>query len=374
MEPPEKPEDRSGEDDPGTGTGDGTAGAALPAPREAAGTASPAHHDEDGAAAPTAAGNPPADPPPAGPSVGRPSGEGGQRRDSGVPDADPLTTEGFVFARLGWPARIVIALTVGVVTVLGLWHMAMGFLYVAPANTLSKEYGSVIRDGYSNPEFEQNWKLFAPNPLQSNIAVEVRAEFEDENGGVRTTDWINLTAMDIEGIRYNLLPSHTAHNTLRRAWDSYTNTLDDDGRPVGERGERATVYVHRIALLRLSTVMDTEPVQRLQVRSAVTPLATPPWDDRVVNTETVHTEQDWRTVLPSDRPRGVLAPSGDDLPPPQVAVAEEGGSEEGAGSGDGGGATARGTEETEDAAGGDTSAAAGPTDAAGGVEAREGES
>ncbi|MFX4294395.1 DUF5819 family protein [Streptomyces bohaiensis] len=366
MEPPEKPEDRSGEDDPGTGTGDGTAAAALPAPREAAGAASPAHHDEEGAAAPPAAGDPAADPPPA----GRPPGEGGQRSDGGAPEADPLTTEGFVFARLGWPARIVIALTVGVATVLGLWHIAMGFLYVAPANTLSKEYGSVIRDGYSNPEFEQNWKLFAPNPLQSNIAVEARAEFEDENGAVRTTDWIDLTAMDIEGIRYNLLPSHTAHNTLRRAWDSYSNTLDDDGRPVGERGERATVYVHRIALLRLSTVMDTEPVQRLQVRSAVTPLATPPWDDRVVNTETVHAEQDWRTVLPSDRPRGVLAPSGDDLPPPEAAVAEEGASEEGTESGDG----ARVTEETDGGAGGDAPAAAGPTEAAGGVEAREGES
>ncbi|NJP66488.1 DUF5819 family protein [Streptomyces spiramenti] len=293
--------------------------------------------------------------------------------DERSPNPDPLTTENFVFARLGWPARITIALTVGLVTVLGLWHIAMGFLYVAPANTLSKEYASVIRDGYSNPEFEQNWKLFAPNPLQSDIAVEARAEFEDETGSVRTTDWISLTAMDIEGIRYNLLPSHTAHNTLRRGWDSYTNTLDEDGRPVGARGERATVYVHRIALLRLSTIMDIEPVNRLQLRSAVTPLATPPWDDRTVNTETIHEEQDWRTVLPRDLPRGSLA--GDaDLPPPNPA--REAGSTDDTDPTDGNGAPADGESAAGDA--GSVGEESGSPDSgrttSGTVEAQEGES
>ncbi|NJQ08027.1 DUF5819 family protein [Streptomyces lonarensis] len=361
MEPPEKPEEPTGEDGPATGASGEAAGPAFPAPREAAEAAAQADHDEGGAAGES----PPRDAVPAeqarggAPTEGRPTAGGAER----APNPAPLTTEGFVFARLGWPARIVIALSVGLATVLGLWHIAMGFLYVAPANTLSKEYASVIRDGYSNPEFEQNWKLFAPNPLQSDIAVEVRAEFEAENGGVRTTDWINLTAMDIDAIRYNLLPSHTAHNTLRRAWDTYSNTLDEDGRPVGARGERATVYVHRIALLRLSTIMDTEPVQRLQIRSAVTPLATPPWDDRSVNTETVHDEQDWRTVLPPDRPRGALAPDGE-RPPPQPAPeadAEDAGGDEAA--------------ESEDTADGARRApTTGSDQGTSGTEAREGES
>ena len=59
----------------------------------------------------------------------------------------------------------------------------MVFLHVAPSNTVTKQHGTAI-DDWIYPEFEQNWKLFAPNPLQQNIAVQVRAEVRTADGGV----------------------------------------------------------------------------------------------------------------------------------------------------------------------------------------------
>jgi hypothetical protein len=222
------------------------------------------------------------------------------------PGAADERTEQYRFGELSWPARVVIALAVGVLTTFAAWHLAAAFLFVAPDNTLSREQDHRI-SGYINPEFEQNWKLFAPNPLQNNVRVEVRAEIRQADGSAEVSDWVDLTAQDLAGIRHSLLPSHTMQNELRRAWDLYGNNHDEDGRPRGLRGELADVYVHRIALLRLGRVMDLEPVERIQLRSATTRVPAPPWSDEEIDTTTRHHELEWRTVVPSDLPSGPLA-------------------------------------------------------------------
>ncbi|GAA1922589.1 hypothetical protein GCM10009716_33850 [Streptomyces sodiiphilus] len=226
----------------------------------------------------------------------------------GAPDpGSEERTENLRLGALSLPARLTVALAVGVLTVFTAWHLATAFLFVAPANTLSTEHDEVIRK-YVYPEFEQNWKLFAPNPLQRNVAVHVRAETIGEDGRRETTDWIDLTAMDRDHIRHNLLPSHTAQNQLRRAWDFYSNSHDEDGEPTGYRGELSEAYVHRIALLRLSRQMDIEAVDRIQMRSAITRLPAPPWSDEEIDTTTAYHELDWWVVTERDLPAGALAP------------------------------------------------------------------
>jgi len=81
--------------------------------------------------------------------------------------------------------RLVVAMTVGAVTVGALYHLAMVFLHVAPPNTLSNEHAAAVSD-YIYPEFEQNWKLFAPDPLQQNIHVQARAEVRKPDGSTRS--------------------------------------------------------------------------------------------------------------------------------------------------------------------------------------------
>lgn len=78
-------------------------------------------------------------------------------------------------AGLSLPYQLIAAAALAAFAVLGCMQLAMVFLHVAPSNTLTKQHGAAV-DEWVYPEFEQNWKLFAPNPLQQNVAVQVRTE------------------------------------------------------------------------------------------------------------------------------------------------------------------------------------------------------
>jgi hypothetical protein len=187
-------------------------------------------------------------------------------------------------------------------------HIGLTFLHVAPANTLSRQHGSTV-DEWIYPEFEQNWKLFAPNPLQQNISVQVRAEIGTADGGIRTTGWYDLSAEDGRAISGNPLPSHTQQNELRRAWDFYTATHDSDNRPVGVRGVLSESYLRRIAALRLDRNGAAGPggtVERVQFRSRTTAVPPPAWSGEKVSDRAVYRELPWWRV-PADESEGDLA-------------------------------------------------------------------
>ncbi|WP_069172116.1 DUF5819 family protein [Streptomyces griseus] len=227
------------------------------------------------------------------------------RRDS-VPDpatapsTAPSRREGRGIAGLSLPYQIVAALALSVMGLVACGHLAMVFLHVAPSNTLTKQHGERI-DDWIYPEFEQNWKLFAPNPLQQNIAVHVRAEVEGADGRI-TTRWMSLSHEDGQAIRGNPLPSHVHQNELRRAWDFYTGSHDDENRPRGLRGELSERYIRRIVMLRLSEHDYGGTVERIQVRSSVRSVGAPPWSAEKISTEPNYRVLPWWTVTPSDLP------------------------------------------------------------------------
>lgn len=205
-------------------------------------------------------------------------------------------------AALSLPSRIGVAVAVAVVAVAAAVHLSMVFLHVAPANTVSERHSDAI-DDYIYPEFEQNWKLFAPNPLQQNISVHVRAEVDDNGAdGSKVTRWINLSRDDSEAIRGNLLPSHVDQNELRRAWDFYTGSHDSENRPNGLRGELSERYIRRIVMLRLAEHGYGGTVERVQVRSAVRSVGAPTWSEEKISTRPEYRELPWWTVTPSDLP------------------------------------------------------------------------
>jgi hypothetical protein len=206
-------------------------------------------------------------------------------------------------AALSLPSRIVIAVTVAVFAVATVVHLAMVFLHVAPSNTITKQHGKAI-DDYVYPEFEQNWKLFAPNPLQQNIAIQARAQVLTADGGTATTDWRDLSAEDGDSIRHNPLPSHTRQNELRRAWDFFTGSHDAENRPNGLRGRLSEQYIRRIVMHRFGAEEDGGAVMRVQVRSATTPVAPPPWSGEKSDTQTVHRVLPWWTITAADIPEG----------------------------------------------------------------------
>ncbi|MFE2282578.1 DUF5819 family protein [Streptomyces sp. NPDC059443] len=210
-------------------------------------------------------------------------------------------------AGLSAPYRVVTALALKVVAIGVCWHLGLVFLHVAPSNTLSKQHARMV-DDWIYPEFEQNWKLFAPNPLQQNIGVEVRVEVRTAEGDLVTSNWRGLSSEDGEAIRHSLLPSHTEQNEVRRAWDFFTASHDDDNKSNGERGDLAEQYLRRIALERLKVRTDADTstgkaahlaegrIVRIQLRGATKAVAAPKWSDEKTDTETSYRELPWWTV------------------------------------------------------------------------------
>jgi hypothetical protein len=196
---------------------------------------------------------------------------------------------------LSLPSRIAVALAVAAVAVMVAVHLLAVFLHVAPENTITKQHGDLVAE-YIYPEFEQNWKLFAPNPVQQNIHVWARAEVRKGDGSTETTGWVDLTAMDIADIRHNPAPSHTKQNELRRAWSFYTSTHGDQNRPIGTRGEMSRAYVQRIVETRFGPRLNGGAVERVQVRAGTTPIAAPPWSNEKINTATSFQVLPWWPV------------------------------------------------------------------------------
>ncbi|WP_190135380.1 DUF5819 family protein [Streptomyces longispororuber] len=217
----------------------------------------------------------------------------------GAPAAVPLGIAGL-------PRRyqVVAVLALAVIVATVCVHVGMMFLHVAPANTVSKKHGETI-DKWVYPEFEQNWKLFAPNPLQQNVSVQARAKLRTADGGHRVTDWYDLSAQDGAAIDHNPLPSHTQQNELRRAWDFFLSTHDAQNRPTGPRGEISERYIRRVVLLRIDRqdpLARGETIDQVQIRSRTTGVRPPEWSDENVSTKPVVRLLPWWSVIPDDLP------------------------------------------------------------------------
>ncbi|MGG2461930.1 DUF5819 family protein [Streptomyces sp. RGM 3693] len=208
-------------------------------------------------------------------------------------------------AALSLPSRIVIGTAASVIAVAALIHLAMMFLHVAPSNTLSKQQSGLISD-YVYPEYEQNWKLFAPNPLQQNTDAQVRAQLRSPDGTTRTTGWTDLTARDGQAILHNPLPSHTQQNQLRRGWELLSSTLDAQNRPTGDRSEMFARYLRRIAMLRMSGewTKDGDRVEQIQFRSQTTAVLPPLWSAEKVSDKPVYRVLPWWQITANDLPEG----------------------------------------------------------------------
>ncbi|MEU1478336.1 DUF5819 family protein [Streptomyces sp. NPDC001668] len=217
-----------------------------------------------------------------------------------APDRDPGPRTGVAALSLRYQAGVALALAVVAVAVCV--HIGMVFLHVAPQNTVTKQHGRAV-DDWIYPEFEQNWKLFAPNPLQQDIAVQVRARIRSADGGSRTTGWYDLSAQDGRAIDGNLLPSHTQQNELRRSWDLFVATHGADNRPVGLRGTLSETYLRRVVVLRLARDHVTARggvLVSVQVRSRTSNVPPPRWSEEKISVRPVYRELPWWAVTADD--------------------------------------------------------------------------
>ncbi|WSL54479.1 DUF5819 family protein [Streptomyces sp. NBC_01725] len=155
-------------------------------------------------------------------------------------------------------------------------HAALVFLHVAPSNAVSQRYARQI-NAWVYPLFEQNWRLFAPDPDSVNRQISARTARTAADGSIQVSKWFDLTAVDNAAVEHTPFPSHTAQNELRRAWTSY---LELHGGSDESRSERAVMmqkYLRNIAVARMSERFGGRSAF-IQLRVVTVPIAAPGTD------------------------------------------------------------------------------------------------
>lgn len=138
---------------------------------------------------------------------------------------------------------LIAAVTAGTVAV----HLAMTFLYVAPSNPVSQAYSKQI-DAWMLPLFQQDWNLFAPDPLSENVDIKARATVQPSD---TVTDWIDLTAADRAAEVGDPVPSHVTLNGLRLAYVQYLDTHSAEGESTTPLGPIVQQYLENLVVDRL---------------------------------------------------------------------------------------------------------------------------
>ncbi|MEU6755388.1 DUF5819 family protein [Streptomyces sp. NPDC046685] len=153
-------------------------------------------------------------------------------------------------------------------------HVVMVFLHVAPSNPVSKRYSPQV-NGWVYPLFEQNWRLFAPDPDSFNRKILARTSHTDAGGSVRVTPWFDLAAVDHSAVDHNPFPSHTSQNLLRRAWTSYVEAHGGSDTARSERAVMLREYLRNVAADRVTAHDGGGTFDFIQLRVVTLPVAAP---------------------------------------------------------------------------------------------------
>jgi hypothetical protein len=190
----------------------------------------------------------------------------GDRRGGALASQEPSKPPP-ILLKAGVRAAVVVCLATALV------HVLLVFLHVAPPNPVSRQYSRQI-NAWVYPLFEQNWRLFAPDPESVNRQISARTLYTAPDGSTRVTGWFDLTAVDNAAVRHNPFPSHTSQNMLRRAWSSYLDTHGGDDQPRSQRALMMQQYLANIAADRLAA-RSGGTVERVQLRVVTVPIAAP---------------------------------------------------------------------------------------------------
>jgi len=164
-------------------------------------------------------------------------------------------------------SRALVGGTVLLTAVLVAIQLTATFLYNAPSNVVSQRYETQI-SWWMNPLLNQNWQLFAPNPISENLEVDARASV---GPSATVTSWVNLSAIDAARTVGNPAPSHLTMNGLRNAWREFAGTHTATGLPLASSPMAATAqgYLENLVLGYLRP-RESGAIDSVQVRFIVT--------------------------------------------------------------------------------------------------------
>jgi hypothetical protein len=220
---------------------------------------------------------------------------------------------------------IVARVALGLVVVVLVGHLGATLLWSSASNPVRAAVGEENLRGYMVPFFQQSWSVFAPDPVSSDISLDVRAM---PAGETTATDWFTVTDRDIaNGVTHHLVPSRTylTNFSLARGYFRAYEALGDDAGPaVGQtltdgdwRRELAADLVatsdaadgavrsyvgYEDALNRIASsvaIAQWGEVDDVQVRVRITPVT--PFEQRAepaANPEFRFVTGGWRSPLP----------------------------------------------------------------------------
>ena len=96
------------------------------------------------------------------------------------------------------------------------WHILASFLWIAPPGPARDAVPGDALRLYMLPLFGQSWSVFAPEPVNGDHRLEVRALIETDGTEV-VTDWVSPTDVELSLSRHNLFPPRAANLGLQVA-------------------------------------------------------------------------------------------------------------------------------------------------------------
>lgn len=109
------------------------------------------------------------------------------------------------------------------------WHVFASFLWIAPPSPLREVVPGKMLSSYMIPMFGQSWSVFAPEPINGDFRINVRA-VTNESGKEEATEWVDATEVELSMIQYNLFPPRAglgAYEVASQLKGSFDKLTDD---------------------------------------------------------------------------------------------------------------------------------------------------
>lgn len=107
------------------------------------------------------------------------------------------------------------------------WHIFATFLWIAPASGLRQILPGDLLRSYMLPLFGQSWSVFAPDPVNGDYRLRVRAVVV-QDGEQKTSKWVDATKAELAMSTHHLFPPRAAILASELA-SRYKSAYDDLG-------------------------------------------------------------------------------------------------------------------------------------------------
>ena len=121
------------------------------------------------------------------------------------------------------------------------FHVFATFLWIAPSSALRDVIPGNALQSYMIPMFGQSWSVFAPEPINGDYRLQIRAVVTTD-GEAHETEWVDATAAELTMHMHNLFPPRAAmtSNDVASRFKGAYDKLDQ-----GERRRRPRLLQRR---------------------------------------------------------------------------------------------------------------------------------